>query len=255
LLTRNTALLSLRAIRIDLRPYLPDPIIAHERENLEELMDNALSTDDSAFHDTLGLHAWPSGFIAAMKSLELIQIRSSATNNPTKVLELGCGIGLPSLAAYLSGNANVVATDLDVELAAHSFAVNKANATTSFQCLKLDLLDAKSCENLIIKEKPDLIVAADCLYDASLAKAVGRTMGVAVSKNAACQVLVADPGRLKGLGRSLFMESFYQHVENPEESGFIEVEAPQDTMRKAGASLSFCGVQETKVGLFTFPSN
>lgn len=246
--------MSLRSIRIDLRPYLPDPIIAHERENLEELMDNALSTDDSAFHDTLGLHAWPSGFIAATKSLELMH--STATNNPMKVLELGCGIGLPSLAAYLSGKANVVATDLDVELVAHSFAVNnKANTATSFQCFKLDLLDAKSCENLIITEKPDLIVAADCLYDASLAKAVGRTMGVAVSKNAACQVLVADPGRLKGLGRSLFMESFYQHVEKPEESGFVEVEASQDTMRKAGASLSFCGVQETKVGLFTFPSN
>lgn len=274
----------LRRIEVDLRPYLPNPIIAYERNNLEddeELLERALGVQQqygdgndvvgdgkevdsrASFHNTLGLHAWPSGFLAAKTVLEFLSTEKSGgrLTHETKVLELGCGTGIPSLAAYAAG-ASVIATDLDVEIISYSFRELMASQRSTerdnaFRCMKLDLLDKKVCEEMIRHERPNLVSAADCLYDATLAKVVGETMGNAVNKYG-CAVVVADPGRLDGKGRQLFLNGFFDTLlmqENAEtdKNGFDEVAMPQELLKATGASLSWCGVLETKVGIFTWP--
>ena len=250
----------LRKIEVNLQPQLPHPFIAYERANLEEdeLLERALGVqhankaNEKRFHDTLGLQAWPSGFVAARKVLDILPHDKRCY----KVLELGCGTGIPSLAVYNAG-AMIVATDLDVTIISRSFREQASKNNKTYQCKELNLLDKVECEKTIQRIVPNLVVAADCLYDATLAKAVGETMGLAADRYA-CSVLVTDPGRLNGQGRTLFLDSFYNAFENTqmtqcEESRFKDVEMPQDLLKATGASLSWCGVLETKVGIFMWP--
>ena len=262
-LARNTCAfssISLRRIEIDLQPHLTNPIVAYERENLEEdkLLERALGVHhasqntNEAFHDTLGLHAWPSGFAAARRMLDMLP---DDNRNEFKVLELGCGTGIPSLAAYNAG-ASVICTDLDVDIISQSFREQHSMGGNTFRCKELNLLDKDACEALIKESIPNLIIAADCLYDATLAKAVGQISGNAVNKHG-CHVLVADPGRLKGEGRELFLDGFFGEFSNNSEMwreimGFENVDMPQEVLRKSGASLSWCGEAETEVGIFTW---
>lgn len=253
----------LRRIQVDLRPQLSHPIVAYERENLqdEELLERALGAQTNgdasnnsgkSFHDTLGLHAWPSGFVAARQTLDMIA-NNGKGGTISKVLELACGTGIPSLAAYHAG-CDVIATDLDVRLLSHSFAEQSTSFGNTYQCLELDLLDRIACEE-ILNTRPDLVIAADCFYDATLAKAVGEIMGIAANRYQ-CSILAADPGRLEGNGRRLFLDGFFGQLnamQQEDDGGFEEVEMPQELLRASGASLDWCGVAETKVGIFTWP--
>ena len=250
----------LRRIEIDLQPHLTNSFVAYERDNLEddELLERALGVEHTSqntretFHDTIGLHAWPSGFVAAKRMLDMLP---DDERNEYKVLELGCGTGIPSLAAFNAG-ANVICTDLDVHIISQSFREQRFVNGNTFECMKLDLLDKDECEKLIQDTAPNLIIAADCLYDATLAKAVGEIMGKAVDRHG-CHALVADPGRLKGEGRELFLDGFFAEFSNNSEMwreimGFEEVDMPQEVLRQSGASLSWCGEAETEVGIFSW---
>jgi predicted nicotinamide N-methyase len=257
----STSYIPLRRIEVDLRPQLSDLIIAYERDNLEEdnLLERALGVQDCTssindirrkqqFHDTLGLQAWPSGFVAARIMLDMLpDHRGDFT-----VLELGCGTGVPSLAAYKAG-ANAVATDLDVNIVSRSFNEQSSHGGNGYKCIELNLLDEKACEKIISYTRPNLVIAADCLYDATLANAVGQIMSASAGKYG-CNILVADPGRLDGRGRELFLDSFLSDTDfgSREKYGFEDVDMPQELLRKSGASLSWCGVLETKVGIFTW---
>eukprot|EP00956_Cyclotella_meneghiniana_P037968 scaffold147162_cov74-Cyclotella_meneghiniana.AAC.6 len=262
----------LRRIEIDLRPQLPHPIIAYERDQLEEdhLLERALGADingpesesTTSFHDILGLHAWPSGFVAAKRTLDILLPSSPDDDdqqamNSLTVLELGCGTGIPSLAAYNAG-ANVIATDLNVDLIYKTLSEQQDLTTRSntYKCIELDLLDKHACEQLIQQTKPNLVITADCLYDTTLARAVGETMGMAADTYG-CNVLAADPGRLKGEGRELFLDGFFGKFSNEAEfwrqvKGFEDVDMPQETLKASGASLSWCGELEIDVGVFTW---
>lgn len=252
----------LRRIQVDLRPEIPQPIIAYERENLDEdeLLERALGVQEAEgnaaagtrqFHDTLGLHAWPSGFVAAKCILDMLPNE----RDQYKVLELGCGTGIPSLAAYNAGVNVVIATDLDVDLISRSFEEQSQTCGNAFRCMELDLLNKLACENLIKDTRPNLIIAADCFYDAALAKSVGQIMGIAV-QNYGCNILVADPGRLDGRGRDLFLDGFKSELSSltadtrRQMNLFEDVDMPQSLLKECGASLSWCGVLETKVGVF-----
>jgi predicted nicotinamide N-methyase len=102
-----------------------------------------------------------------------------------RVVELGCGMGLPSLAASGAG-AEVLATDESVEaleLLARNAARNGLDVDTA-------QVDWASPAGLLARAPFDLVLAADVLYErASVAQLL------ALLPRLGPQVLLADPGR------------------------------------------------------------
>jgi predicted nicotinamide N-methyase len=102
-----------------------------------------------------------------------------------RVVELGCGLGVPSLAAARSG-AQVLATDAEpeaLELVERSARENSVGVTTA-------VVDWGAADALVARGPFDLVLAADVLYErpavASLLSLLPRLGG---------ETWLADPGR------------------------------------------------------------
>jgi predicted nicotinamide N-methyase len=97
---------------------------------------------------------WPSGRVLAER------VTAAPPVPGTRVLELGCGLGLPSIAAGRAG-ARVLATDGAsdaVAFAAHSFALNEVEAEVA-------LVDWAEHGDALAERGPwDLVLAADVFY-------------------------------------------------------------------------------------------
>ena len=125
---------------------------------------------------------WPSG-------LALARAVAAAPPPPgTRVLELGCGLALPSIAAARAG-ATVLATDGSAEsavFAAHNLALNELEG----EVLPADWREAS---DQLAERDWDLILAADVLYlrenVESLLRLLTKLMGPAT------ETWLADPGR------------------------------------------------------------
>lgn len=102
------------------------------------------------------------------------------------LVELGCGLALPSFVAARHG-ARVLATDQHVGTEALLRRNQEANGVT-FDFARLDW-----------RERPagvgpfDLVVASDVLYDRELAPALARAVEALVAPHG--EALVVDPGR------------------------------------------------------------
>jgi predicted nicotinamide N-methyase len=97
---------------------------------------------------------WPSGRVLAET------VSAAASLSGARVLELGCGLGLPSIAAARAG-ADVLATDGAsdaVAFAAHSLALNEVTGEVA-----LVDWEAKG-EALAAREPWDVVLAADVFY-------------------------------------------------------------------------------------------
>lgn len=140
---------------------------------------------------------WPSGETLA---------RALAKDPPgpgTKVIELGCGLGLPSIVAA-RGGAAVTATDGHddaVAFAAHSLALNEQEATV----IRADL--ENDADALVQLGPFDLVLAADVLYTVANADAMLTLLPRLLEPNG--EVWLADPDRAGGrrflaAARSLF---------------------------------------------------
>jgi predicted nicotinamide N-methyase len=104
-----------------------------------------------------------------------------------RVLEVGCGLALPSFAAALAG-AHVLATDWApdaLELVTRNAAANGLRVETA----PLDWGAARPPE----PSSFDLVLAADVLYEERNAQPVLALLGAAVAADGTA--LVADPGR------------------------------------------------------------
>jgi predicted nicotinamide N-methyase len=102
-----------------------------------------------------------------------------------RVVELGCGIGVPSLAASRSG-AVVLATDASVE----ALELLAGNASRNGLHVETARVDWASPDGLLARAPFDLVLAADVLYErASVAQLL------AVLPRLAPRILLADPGR------------------------------------------------------------
>lgn len=124
---------------------------------------------------------WPSG-------VELAYAISERDLGGLRVLELGCGLGLPSIAAALAGGT-VLATDR----APDSIAFTGSNAARSAA-----VLDAAVCSwtdaDLIVDRAPwDLVLASDVLYGHRNITELLDLLPLLV--DASGEVLIADPGR------------------------------------------------------------
>jgi predicted nicotinamide N-methyase len=121
---------------------------------------------------------WPSGLALAqhVASLELAGRR---------VLELGCGLGLPALAASLGG-ADVLATDW----AEDAVDLLRRNAERNRLFLHVSRVRWSEPEPLLRAAPWDLVLGADLLYESrnaeQLAELLPRLGG---------EVLLAEPGR------------------------------------------------------------
>jgi predicted nicotinamide N-methyase len=102
-----------------------------------------------------------------------------------RVVELGCGMGVPSLAASRSG-ATVLATDASVE----ALELLACNASRNGLDVDTTQADWASPAGLLARAPFDLVLAADVLYGrASVAQLL------ALLPRLAPRVLLADPGR------------------------------------------------------------
>src|SRR4051812_29134042 len=130
--------------------------------------------------------AWPSGLVLA----------GALTRAPpepgTRVLELGCGLGLPSLVCARAG-ARVLATDGStdaVAFAAHSMALNELDAEVAH-------VDWAQQGDALARRGPwDLVLAADVLYTRANVEVALRLLPRLLAPGGGA--IVADPRRAGG---------------------------------------------------------
>lgn len=102
-----------------------------------------------------------------------------------RVLELGCGLGLPSVAAALSG-ATVLATDWAPE----ALDVTRRNAALNGALVETMLADWSTPEPLLERAPFALVLCADVLYEP---RNVDALLGLL--PRLGDQVLLGEPGR------------------------------------------------------------
>src|SRR3954468_5084959 len=96
---------------------------------------------------------WPSG-VALARAIATRSLKGAS------VLELGCGLGLPSLAAALAGG-RVLATDWSPA----AIELLTANAERNGAELELEIADWARPEALVERAPWDLVLGADLLYE------------------------------------------------------------------------------------------
>lgn len=152
---------------------------------------------------------WPSG-IALARHLVALDLGGA------RVLELGCGLALPSFAASLAG-AEVLATDWAPE-AVELVAVNAAANGIAVAAALLDW----SAERPAGVRAFDLVVAADVLYEERNAGPLFSLLEETVAPGG--EALIADPGRRHAA-------AFYERVRD---AGWSMRRVPADLLPSGG---------------------
>jgi predicted nicotinamide N-methyase len=144
----------------------------------------ALLSDHAFEHDEF-LPYWASVWPSARVLAQVVCERLLAG---VRVLELGCGLGVPSIAAALEG-AQVLATDWApdaIELLAVNAARNEASVDTA-------RMDWSAPARLVERGPWPLVIAADVLYERRNVKLLLRLLPRLLGHRG--EVLLADPGR------------------------------------------------------------
>jgi predicted nicotinamide N-methyase len=102
-----------------------------------------------------------------------------------RVVELGCGLGVPSLVAARAG-AGVLATDGEEE----ALEMVERNARENGLSVETARIDWDAADPLLARAPFDLVLAADVLYERA---AVAKLL--ALLPRLGDEVLLADPGR------------------------------------------------------------
>jgi predicted nicotinamide N-methyase len=142
----------------------------------EELIDEAAFDQDEFLPYWAEL--WPSG-------LALARDVSSLDVDGLRVLELGCGLGLPALAASLRG-ADVLATDW----AEDAVGLLRRNAERNGVFLRVARVRWSEPEPLLRAAPWDLVLGADLLYEARNAEQLTELL-----PRLGGEVVLAEPGR------------------------------------------------------------
>ena len=148
-----------------LRPQQADALLSEEAFEHEEFL-------------PYWAELWPSG-------LALAQVVRRRDVHGLRVLELGCGLGVPSIVAALGG-ADVLATDWSPE----ALEVATANAARNDAEVETALVSWADSERLVQTGPWDLVLGADLLYERrnvdQLLELLPRLGG---------EILLAEPGR------------------------------------------------------------
>lgn len=159
---------SLPVAGVDLDLLLP--------RDLEELF------TEQAYADERFAPYWAELWPSALALAEVV-----AAGPPSRVLELGCGLGVPALRAALAGH-DVTATDW-TPTAIDLLARNAARNAAALTALTWDWTG----DPAPLRPPFDLVVAADVLYERRQVDTVLAALPALVVPGG--QVWVADPGR------------------------------------------------------------
>jgi predicted nicotinamide N-methyase len=121
---------------------------------------------------------WRSG-VALARELDGVPLRGR------RVLELGCGLALPSIIAARAGG-EVLATDSSAE----ALTLVERNAAENDVCLETAFVEWQRPAYLVKRAPFDLVLAADVLYERA---GVGALL--ALLPRLTPEVWLADPGR------------------------------------------------------------
>lgn len=217
--------------------------------------------------DAYGAELWPSSLVAARTLLEVL----GNTAAHKSVLELGCGVGLPTMAALMAGATRVTATDyspfsLALVDASARCCFGEEEAEMRLRTALFDLCDPASdltqlnwpvaaqmpSADPLTRVAHDIVVVSDMLYDVAMAQAIGRHVARAAAGGAT--VIIVDTDRLEGRGRSAFASGLLQVVAcsdvrwSPASLKFTSVPLPAAELSVC-ASLRWSGDDTTSVGL------
>ncbi|HUJ56374.1 MAG TPA: methyltransferase domain-containing protein [Gaiellaceae bacterium] len=142
----------------------------------DELVDEAAFDEDEFLPYWAEL--WPSG-VALARAVAALDVRG------LRVVELGCGLGLPSLAAAVGG-ADVLATDW----AEDAVALLAENAARNGVVLRADRVRWDEPARLLARAPFDLVLGADLLYEERNADQLA-----ALLPRLGEEALLAEPGR------------------------------------------------------------
>ena len=148
-----------------LRPPDPEALISEEAFEREEFL-------------PYWAELWPSG-LALAEEVAALPLAGR------RVLELGCGLGLPSLAAALAG-ADVLATDWSPD----AVELLRENAARNEVALEVEAASWFAPDALAARGPWDLVLAADVLYERRNVEPV-----LALLPGLGSEILVAEPGR------------------------------------------------------------
>jgi predicted nicotinamide N-methyase len=144
---------------------------------------------------------WPSGVALARR------VAARALKG-ARVLELGCGLGLPSLAAALAGG-RVLATDWSPQ----AIDVLRVNAEHNGAELETAIVDWKEPAAIVDRAPWDLVLGADLLYERRnvepLLVLVPRLLGERG------ELWLADPGRAPATDFLAGFERLAEDVDGP----------------------------------------
>jgi predicted nicotinamide N-methyase len=132
-------------------------------------------------HPPYWAELWPSG-------VELAYQVSTRDWSGTPVVELGCGLGLPAVAAALAGGT-VLATDR----APDALTFTAANAGANHVEVQTALCSWAAPEPLVARGPWQLVLASDVLYDRRNSDELIALLPRLVTDDGA--VWIADPGR------------------------------------------------------------
>ena len=155
--------------------------------NADELIDEDSFDEDEFLPYWAEL--WRSG-------VALAEVVSALDVHDKRVLELGAGLGLPSLAAALRG-AKVLATDW----AEDAVALLRANAKRNSFRLRVKRVRWDTPEALLREAPWELVLGADLLYEERNA-----TQLLELLPQLGGELIIADPGRP-------FAKDFFEHWE------------------------------------------
>ena len=176
---------------------LAAPVSVLECASEDEVLELAL-TDGPDKVDAYGATLWPSSYVATRSLLRAMTGRPSPA-----VTELGCGPGLPSLAALAAGARSVAATDhspLALALVLRAATDYQPDRARHLATAVLDCTDPAA---MPLPWEADFLVAADLLYEEATAEALGER----VARQVACgsTAIITEPGRQRGRGRAAFL--------------------------------------------------
>ena len=185
----TNALLDVDALREDLtRRFRTTTRVDRIAERAVTLLspanaDDLISEDDYVMDERLPYWAdlWPSARVLA-NELAIMRLRG------LRVLELGCGLGAPSIAAAMAG-AEVTATDY-YEDALLFARLNVAAATG--RTIATRLVDWTAMPPDL--GKFDVVLASDVLYEHRYASLVADAIAATLVRGG--EAVVADPGRI-----------------------------------------------------------
>ena len=154
---------------------------------------------------------WPSGHALAKR----VAVRAL---HGARTLELGCGLGLPSLAAAIAGG-RVTATDWSP----HAVELLEGNAARNGIALDVERADWAQPEALLARAPWDLVLGADLLYERRNADLLLPLLPRLLGDTS--ELWLADPGRPPA---GPFFEAMAET---------FEIEAAQDPLLPQGGVL------------------